>query len=106
MKPKKYPDSLESLLEAARRAPARAATSAPLGFSTRVAARAFERPSLSLSAALDRLSWRAFALSCLLMALTVASSYGLSHKAGQTASTGDDDGDLQDPVSELIELVS
>lgn len=105
MKPHDSSSALDTLIRAARKVPDTRDCQAPLGFSTRIAAHAFEARGNALSALFERLSWKALALSCLLMAVTVASGYGLTHTTS-VASTSDDDGELSDPVSELVELNS
>lgn len=99
-------EQLQKLIQAARRAPDNRGTEIPAGFATRVAARAFASEESAFSALFERLSWRAFAFSCLLMAATIASSYGVSRVTGQATASTDDEGDLQDPVAEIIELAS
>jgi hypothetical protein len=62
------------LTAAARRAPDPRDTAAPYGFATRVAALAMaaERPMVSL---LERLSWRALGVACLLAVASFAVNY-------------------------------
>lgn len=63
----------DRLVRAARRAPTPGATSAPLGFGTRVAALALgRRAPVSL---LDLLAWRALGVACLLALSAVALNY-------------------------------
>jgi hypothetical protein len=92
----------ERLTAAARRAPGGADESAPFGFSTRVAAMAFDagRPEPS---AFGRLAIRAALVSCLLAAVAVGVNYSaiagaLSDEA--PAAAGDD------PVAEVVNLGS
>ena len=108
MKPHDSSEQLKSLMSAARRAPDTRDTQAPFGFSTRLAAHAFEMRATPLAAMFESLSWRALAVSCLLMALTIASSYslGLGSATAQSSSNGDDSSDLLDPISEVIEIAS
>lgn len=109
MKNKDTARQLEMLLRAARRANDERSVLAPAGFSTRVAAKAFDSRPTPLSAMFELLSWRALMLSCLLMAVTIASSYGLSRfstSATASSSNGDDSGELLDPVSEVLEVAS
>jgi len=103
MKPHDSSAQLNELLRAARQAHDTRDCQAPLGFSTRVAARAFEGGENALSALFERLSWKALAVSCLLMAVTVASGYGLSSSSA-LAGTVEEESYLPDPVSEMLEL--
>lgn len=98
-------DRLDELFRAARRARDTRECAAPLGFSTRVAARAFAQQENPLEALFATLSWRALAVCGLLMALTMVSVYGTRSTSAGT-STLDEDGDLQSPVTELVELAS
>lgn len=102
MKPNKNHLAWQRLTEAARRAPASEESAAPYGFSTRVAAMAFESPApMSVSALLDRFSLRALFAACALMVACLATSYSL------TASSGTDELPLpQDPVAEILEVTS
>jgi hypothetical protein len=94
--------SLQKLLEAARRAPASGEESAPFGFSTRVAARAFEqaqpaRPSFA------RVSLRVAGIACLFAVVAVGVNYKAITSAFDdetVAAAGDD------PVSDLVNLDS
>lgn len=103
MKPHDSSSQLNELLRAARQAHDTRDCQAPLGFSTRVAARAFEGRENALSALFERLSWKALAVSCLLMAATVASGYGLT-RGSALASAAEEDSELSDPVTEMLEL--
>ncbi len=103
MKPHDSSTQLNELLRAARQAPDTRDCQPPLGFSTRVAARAFENRESAFSALFESLSWKALAVSCLLMAVTVASGYGLT-RGSSLANASEDDGELSDPVTELLEL--
>ncbi len=94
---------LNELFHAARQAPDTRDCRAPLGFSTRVAARAFESRENALSALFESLSWKALAVSCLLMAATVASGYGLT-RSSSLANAAEDEGELSDPVTEMLEI--
>jgi hypothetical protein len=92
--------SLERLLAAARRAPT-GDESAPFGFATRVAARAFDAPqrgSLSARAALQ-----ALAVSGILAAIAVAANFNAIVTAfddePQVAVT-------EDPVAEVVNIGS
>jgi hypothetical protein len=95
--------SWKKLVEAARRAPVPPDEAAPFGFSTRVAALAFEqgRPASSPFA---RLSVRAAAVAFLLAAIAVGVNYpaiigAFDDQPGAT-SAGDD------PVAEVVNLGS
>jgi len=98
-------DRLDELFRAARRASDTRDCAAPLGFSTRVAARALAQQDTPLEALFAKLSWRALAVCGLLMALTMASVYG-TRSATAGSSLSDEDGELQSPVTELVELAS
>ncbi|HEX2855475.1 MAG TPA: hypothetical protein VHO24_19730 [Opitutaceae bacterium] len=80
------------LAAAARRVPDARDTTAPYGFSTRIAARAMtaERPMGSL---FERLSWRALGVACLLAFASVAlnfSALASPHPEEELATGGDD----------------
>ena len=94
--------SWQKLVEAARRAPADADQAAPFGFSTRVAALAFERarPASSIFA---RLSLRAALVACALALAAVALNYSAITSAFDT-DTSTVAGD--DPVAEVVNLGS
>jgi hypothetical protein len=92
----------ERLAAAARKAPGAADDSAPFGFSTRVAALAFEagRPEPS---AFGRLALRAALVACLLALAAVGVNYSAIKGAfadEPPAAAGDD------PVSEVVNLAS
>ncbi|HEY1792645.1 MAG TPA: hypothetical protein VGG34_06980 [Opitutaceae bacterium] len=92
--------SLRKLFEAARRAPA-GDESAPFGFSTRVAARAFDRaPSLT---SFGPIALRALAVAGIVAALAVAANLsaikGALDDESQFNST-------DDPVSEVVDVGS
>jgi hypothetical protein len=94
--------SWQRLLAAARRAPGAGDESAPFGFSTRVAALAFQQRPPSASA-FARLSLRAAAVAGLLAVAAVAANYSA------IAGAFDDDppaiaGD--DPIAEVVGLGS
>jgi hypothetical protein len=97
MKPHSPESAWRRLAAAAAKAPDSLETSAPFGFASRVVARAFERQQPSFSTVLDRLSWRALAVSCVLTAICIASSYS------SWASLAEEESVPQDPVSEIIE---
>lgn len=100
MKPTPQDTRWQRLVESARQVPDNRDTAAPFGFATRVAALAFSKPKASLAATLDRFSWKALILSCILMTLGIASSYST------LISVNDDESTPQDPVSEIIEVSS
>src|ERR1700691_5091335 len=92
--------SWQKLVAAARRAPPAADEAAPFGFSTRVAALAFEsgRPAGS---AFARLSLRAAAVAFLLAAIAVGVNYSAivgAFDEGATSAGGDD------PVTEVVNM--
>jgi len=90
------------LVKAARPAPADMRdTSAPSGFSTRVAALAFASAEASFSAVLARLSWRALTVASLVMAATIAANF-----KPMLASLDKDvsSASLSDPVGEWLNL--
>jgi hypothetical protein len=92
--------SWDRLVEAARRAPAGAGEEAPFGFSTRVAALAFEQ-GRSGSSAFARLSLRAAAVALLLAAIAVGVNYSAivgAFEDGPAPVAGDD------PVAEVVNL--
>jgi hypothetical protein len=95
--------SLRKLLAAARNAPQAGDEAAPFGFSTRVAALAFEqgRPG---SSAFATLSLRAAAVAFLLAAIAVGVNYsaivGAFDEQPSAGTTGDD------PVAEVVNLGS
>jgi len=99
----KEPDkSLKKLIEAARRAPAEADVAAPYGFSTRVAALAFDT-GRDAPSAFARLSLRAAAVAFLLAAIAVGVNYSAIVGAFDdepAAASGDD------PVAEVVNLGS
>jgi hypothetical protein len=82
------------LATSARLAPAAEGSPAPLGFATRIAARAFERAPASLYALF---SWRALGMAALIAAVCVAFNLNSVLKAR-------DDGPLTvtDPVAEVL----
>ena len=89
------------LVAAARSAPDERDPSAPLGFSTRVAALALSAPPRSsFSLVFERLSWRALAVACLLMLASVAANYSAITR------TSDEEVTVRDPVAEVLELES
>ncbi len=88
----------QRLVAASRQIPDDRDTTAPYGFSTRIASLAACQPATpSLSFALDRFSLRALALACLIMTTGLVSSYSLS-----ASSADEEDVANQDLVSEII----
>ncbi len=91
----------DKLTAAARQAPASEDVSAPYGFATRIAARAFahERPHFSLFA---RYSLRALGVASLLAIASVAANYSAiaSTFSDEPVTTADD------PVSEAVDIAS
>ena len=87
------------LVAAARRAPDERDTTAPYGFSTRVAALAAERAPVSLFA---RYSLRALGVACLLAIASVAANYSAIAGAfsDEPAVAADD------PVAEAVSIAS
>jgi hypothetical protein len=94
--------SWQRLLAAARRAPGPGDESAPFGFSTRVAALAFE-PAPPSASAFARLSLRAAAVAGLLAVAAVAANYPAIAGAfdDQPPVTAGDD-----PIAEVVDLGS
>jgi hypothetical protein len=94
--------SWQKLVAAARRAPAAGDESAPFGFSTRVAALAFEsrEPRVSDFA---RMSLRAAAVAGLLAVVAVAANFSAIRGAldDDTAAATSDD-----PIAEVVDLGS
>ncbi len=92
----------QRLVSAARRAPAEAGEPAPFGFSTRVAALAFDAQRAPASA-FARLSLRAAGVACLLAAIAVGANYSAIMGAftDEPASADNDD-----PVAEVVNLAS
>ncbi len=100
MKP--HDQAWQRLVTAARRAPADDRdTAAPYGFAARVAARAFATET-PLGSLIERFSWRALAVSCLLMAVTVAADYSFAHH-----NTNEDELPTEDgAVAAVLEFTS
>ncbi len=92
----------QKLVASARKAPAAGDESAPFGFSTRVAALAFEqRPALGSD--FGRMSLRAAAVAGLLAVVAVAANYSAIKGAF------DDDSSVaasDDPIAEVVDLGS
>ena len=96
--------SWKKLVEAARRAPGVPPDeAAPFGFSTRVAALAFERGRVA-SSPFARLSIRAAAVAFLLAALAVGVNYSAIVGAFDDQPGATSSGD--DPVAEVVSLGS
>jgi hypothetical protein len=95
-----FDKSLQRLVSAARRAPPAADESAPYGFSTRVAALAFERAQPSASA-FARLSLRAAFIACALAVVAVAANYSAIRGAFDDTSSASP---TDDPVAEVVDL--
>jgi hypothetical protein len=97
----KHDQALQRLLAAARRAPVTGDEAAPFGFSTRVAALAFEQaPPAAPSFA--RLSLRVAGIACLFAVVAV----GVNYKAITTALDDDSSVAGDDPVAEVVSLDS
>ena len=94
--------SWQKLLAAARRAPPAGDESAPFGFSTRVAALAFERAAPQASA-YARFSLRAAAVAGLLAVAAVAANYSAIMGAfdDDTPAAATDD-----PIAEVVDMGS
>ena len=98
----KNEQSLKRLMEAARRAPAPGEESAPFGFSTRVAARAFEAAQPSLPS-FARVSLRVAGIACLFAVVAVGVNYRAITSAfdDEPAAAGGDD-----PIADVVNLDS
>lgn len=83
----------ERLVAAARNAPEASPAEAPYGFSTRLAARAFETPRDRQTSPFVRFSWPALGLAALVMAVTVATNL-----KPVLASFAEDVATLSDPI--------
>jgi hypothetical protein len=96
-----YDKAWERLVAAARKAPGAGTESAPFGFSTRVAALAFEtaRPEPS---AFARLALRAALVACLLALAAV----GVNYPAIEGAFADEPPVAADDPVAEVVNLAS
>jgi hypothetical protein len=97
----KYDPSLQRLIAAARRAPVTGDESAPFGFSTRVAALAFERPQHS-APSFARLSLRVAWIACLFAVVAV----GVNYKAITSAFDDESAAPSDDPVADVVNLDS
>jgi hypothetical protein len=86
----------QRLIAAARQAPATKDMAAPYGFATRVTARALSDERSARSAIFGRFSIRALWVACLLTLVSVATNYFAF------ASAEDDEQNLIDPVSEVL----
>ncbi len=98
---KKSDTSWQRLVAAARQAaPVIGDEAAPLGFSTRVAALAMERAEApTLGASINRYSWKALALSLVLMGVSIAANYSAVNSLTESAHETD-----FDPVEEVLTL--
>lgn len=98
-----FDNAWRKLTAAARRAPLGADEQAPYGFSTRVAALAFESRAEPVSA-FARVSLRAALVACLLAVAAVGANYSAIRSAfseDESVPAGNDD-----PVSEVVDLAS
>lgn len=102
MKPTPQERAWQHLTAAARQAPDTRDCAAPYGFATRVVAQAFAAPKNTLALAFQRLSWQALGLSCLLALACLLSTYAFR----PAPVVLDEDGELRDPIAEVIELGS
>jgi hypothetical protein len=75
----------QKLVAAARRAGDDGEVAAPYGFATRVVAQALARPR-PVGAWIERYSWRALGISCLVAVIGVASNYPLLTRTGPAGS--------------------
>lgn len=92
----------QRLVTAARRAPADTRdTAAPYGFAARVAARAFTTET-PFSFLIERFSWRALGVACLLMLVTVAADYSLANPGASEDELPTEDG----AVAAVLDLAS
>ena len=99
MKP--HPDQQgQRLITAARSAADPRDPSAPFGFATRVAARAFASPAPAGSL-VERFALRALGVAALLAVLSVAGNYTALVSAFDNETAG-----LDDPVGDMIDLAS
>jgi hypothetical protein len=94
--------SWQRLLAAARKAPPAGDESAPYGFSTRVAALAFEQgqPAASI---FGRTAFRAAAIACLVAVAAVGANYSAIKGAFEDDSSV---AVTDDPVAEVVDLGS
>jgi hypothetical protein len=99
----KNEQSLKRLMEAARRAPSSGDESAPFGFSTRVAARAFEpgQPALpSFARVALRMAW----IACLFAVVAVGVNFRAITSAIDDETAVASGGD--DPVADVVSMDS
>lgn len=89
------------LVAAARRAPEERDPHAPYGFATRVVALALA-PEREIKSLWERLSLRALGVACLLALVSVAANYS----AFANALSEEESATAEDPVAEMINLVS
>jgi hypothetical protein len=97
----KHDQSLQRLLAAARRAPVSGDEAAPFGFSTRVAALAFQQPQHA-APSFARLSLRVACIACLFAVVAVGVNYNAITSALDDESTTAGD----DPVADVVNLDS
>ena len=97
--------SWQRLLEAARKAPQSGDEAAPFGFSTRVAALAFE-PGRRESSAFARLSLRAAAVAGLLAVAAVAANFTAIRGAFEDDPALASANSSDDPVAEVVDMGS
>jgi hypothetical protein len=97
----KQDQALQRLLAAARRAPVSGDEAAPFGFSTRVAALAFEQPQKS-APSFARVSLRVAAIACLFAVVAV----GVNYKAITSAFDDESTTASDDPVADVVSLDS
>jgi hypothetical protein len=95
--------SLKRLMEAARRAPIQGDESAPFGFATRVAARAFE-PAQPALPSFARVSLRVAGIACLFAVVAVGVNYKAITSAFDDESAAATAGD--DPVADVVSMDS
>jgi hypothetical protein len=95
--------SLQKLLEAARGAPLTGDESAPFGFSTRVAARAFEAAQPS-QPSFARVSLRVAAVACLFAVVAVGVNFKAITSAIDDESAVTSSGD--DPIADVVNMDS
>ena len=101
MNSKKADLAWQRIVAAARTVHSNEETALPYGFSTRVASLAFSAPTpFSASLLFERLSWKALAVSALLMILCLASTLPFL----SSSSNRDEESVLADPVSEVVDI--
>jgi hypothetical protein len=97
--------SWDRLVAAARKAPKAGDEAAPFGFSTRVAAKAFE-PRTAPFSAFARLSLRAAGVACILACAAVAANYSAIRSAFDDEAPAPSAPAADDPVAEVVDLGS